>query len=82
MEGRKQSQGLWSLKSVLRFNRNVILSCKNPESPRRSKLTAKERHARRKSYDASRSRSVSPLPDLSRVTSSVNSVDETERDEV
>ena len=35
-----------------------------------SKLTPQERYARRKSYDASRSRSVSPLPDLSGVRSS------------
>ena len=43
---------------------------KAPESPKSSKLTAKERYSRRKSYDHSRSRSVSPLPDLSRVRSS------------
>jgi len=32
-------------------------------------LTAKERYTRRKSYDASRSRAASPLPDVSRVKS-------------
>jgi len=32
-------------------------------------LTARERYARRKSYDASRSRAASPLPDVSRVKS-------------
>ena len=35
-----------------------------------SKLTPQERYARRKSYDASRSRAASPLPDLTGVRSS------------